>query len=182
MTVVKVKGHEIKIISISSAYDRKAVLFANNIIEELKKLNITRDDIEIKTNVLGSKNFPATLEFWSEGHYLRFSCSVGKRFIDNLYVISQLIKLEVEEVLTGKKEFEEFLHTFRADSSRKEIGNELKEAKKTLELDEDEKNVDIIDKAYKKLARAHHPDLGGNLEEFQKINKAHKLIKKEMGM
>lgn len=181
MEEFSVKGHIIKVKVTKSAYDRKAVLFANNIIDELRKLNIPRDDIEISTNILGNKNVPASIEFWTNGHYLRFSYSMTKRFIDNLYVIMELIKLEVNEVLEGKKELNEFYHTFTEDGDRKEISKNLKEAKTHLGLDENEKDVEKINQIYKKLARSHHPDLGGNLEEFQKINKAHKLIKKEMG-
>jgi len=182
MTKFVVKGHEIEVKITKSGYDRKAVVFANNIIEELKKLNIKRDDIEIKTTgILGNKNLPATVEFWTHGHYLRFSYSLTKRFIDNLYIIKELIKLEVNEVLNEEKTFEEFLHTFSEDGNRKELSKNLKNAKLTLGLNEDETDVELINQTYKKHAREHHPDMGGNLEEFQKINKAHKLIKKEMG-
>lgn len=182
MSNIIVKGHKIKVRITKAAYDRKAVLFANNIIEELKKLGIPRDDVKIETNILGNKNIPAAVEFWADRQFLRFSYSLTKRFIDNLFVINQLIKLEVEEVLTGKKNINEFYHTFAVDSSRKEITKDLNEAKKTLGLDESETDLEKINLSYKKLARKHHPDLGGNLEEFQKINKAHKLIKKEMGL
>ena len=181
MTTLTVKGHQIPVKVTKTGADRKAVQFANHIVEELKKLNIPRDDVRIKTNVLGSKNVPATIEFWSQGHYLRFSYSLTKRFIDNLYIIRELIRIEVAEVLAGKKEFAEFLHTFTETEDRKELSKNLKEAKITLGLSEDEDDVKTINDTYKKLARSHHPDLGGDLEEFQKINKAHKLIKKEMG-
>ena len=182
MDVVVVKGHEIKVKVTKAGYDRKVVLFVNTIVEELKKLGIPRDDIEIKVNVLGNKNIPATLEFWACGHYLRFSYSMTKRFIDNLYVIMELIKLEVNEVLTGKIEFVEFLHRFSEDGNRKEIANELKEAKNILGLNSTEADIKVINRAYRDLARNHHPDVGGDLDEFKKINKAHKLIKKEMGL
>jgi hypothetical protein len=181
MNSVIVNGHEIEIQMTKSAYDRKAVQYANSIITELKKLNIQRDDIEINTNILGNKIFPATLEFWFKGYYLRFSYSIARRFIDNLYVIKEFIKIEVNEVLTGKKEFSEFIQFFSTDSKRKDIGKELKNAKVKLGLNEYENDIIIINKAYKKLAKTHHPDIGGNLEEFKNINKAHKLIKKEMG-
>jgi len=182
MKKLVVKGHEIPVKITKSACDRKAVLFANNIVDELKKLNIPRDDVKIETNILGGKNFPATLEFWAGGHYLRFSYSMTKRFIDNLYMIQELIKLEVAEVLDGKKEILDFYSTFSEDGNRKEISKDLNKAKVVLGLDESETDVDVINKAYKKLARTSHPDLGGSLDEFQKINKAHKLIKKQMGL
>ena len=176
------KGHEIEVRMTKAAYERKAVLFANNIIEDLRKLGVLREDVEITTNLPGGKIAPATIEFWAERHYLRFSYSMAKRFIDNLYVISKLIELEVEEVLTGKKDMVEFLHMFAEDSNRKEIAKELNDAKKTLGLDSTETDVDKINQVYKKLAREHHPDMGGNVEEFQKVNKAHKMIKKHMGL
>lgn len=183
MNTVSVKGHEISVKVTKSAYDRKAVLFANNIIDELKKLNIIRDDIKIETNVLGNRNVPATIEFWAQGHYSRFSYSMTKRFIDNMYVIMKLVEIEVELVLSGKKQMSEFFHVFAADSDRKEIRKDLENAKKTLGLSDDEKNLEVINKAYKELAKVHHPDApNGDLEEFKKVNKAHKLIKKEMGL
>lgn len=177
-----VKGHQIPVKVTKSAYDRKAVLFANNIVDELKKIGITRDDINVETSVLGNKNVPAVLEFWAQGYYLRFSFSLAKRFIDNLYVISELIKLEVREVLEGRKEMGEFLESFSEDSGGKELADGLKQAKVDLGLDESESDLEVIDREYKKLARKHHPDAGGDLEEFKKVNKAHKLIKKQMGI
>jgi len=182
MTKYTVKGHQIEGKVTKSAYDRKAVMFANNIIDELKKLEIPRDQIEIKTNTIGNKNFPATIEFWAGGHYLRFSYSMTKRFIDNLYIIMKLVELEVQEVLNGEKDLHNFYHTFTEDGNRKEIAKEIKQAKLDLGLNEDEQDLETIEKTYKKLARSSHPDLGGSLEEFQKVNKAHKLIKKHMGL
>jgi hypothetical protein len=181
MATVTVKGHQILVKVTKTGTDRKSVQFANHIVDELKKLNIPRDDIRIKTNVLGSQNIPATIEFWAQGHYMRFSYALTKRFVDNLYVIRELIRIEVAEVLAGTKEITEFYHTFSETGDRKELSKNLTKAKVTLGLSETEDDVKTINDAYKKLARAHHPDLGGNLEEFQKINKAHKLIKKEMG-
>ncbi len=175
------KGHEIECKVTKTGFDRKAVLFANNIISELKKIGIKRDYIEINTNVLGNKNYPATIEFWAEGHYLRFSYSMTKRFIDNLYLISKLIEIEVKDVLEGKKELYDFYNLFVETEDRKGISNELKQAKLTLGLNEDETDTTLITNAYRKIAREHHPDAGGSIEDFQKVNKAHKLIKKEMG-
>ena len=182
MDRVAVKGHEIDVKVTKSAYSRKAVLFANNIVEELKKVGVTRDEIEIDTHILGNKDVPATLEFWTQGQYMRFSFSKARRFIDNLYVIKEVISKEVEEVIAGRKELQEFLTLFSGDYDSKDMKVELEEAKRILGVEDEEKNFDTIHNAYKKLARKHHPDLGGDIELFQKINKAHKLIKKEMGI
>ena len=182
MVKYTVKGHQIEGKVTKAGYERKAVIFANNIVDELKKVGVARHQIDIKTNILGNKNYPATIEFWGGGHYLRFSYAMTKRFIDNLYIISKVIELEVKEVQDGTKNLHDFFHVFAEDGNRKDIAKDLIQAKKDLGLDEDEQNLEVIDKTYKKLARAAHPDLGGSLEEFQKVNKAHKLIKKHMGL
>lgn len=182
MKTYTVKGHQIVGKITKSGYSRKAVVFENNIVNDLKKLGIIRDDIEVLTDAVGNKNIPAELQFWVAGHYCRFTYSMTKRFIDNLYIISKLVELEVKEVLDEKKDIHEFLNVFKETGERKEIVKELIEAKKTLGLDEKEEDVEVINQAYKKLARKAHPDLGGDMQEFQKINKAHKLIKKEMGL
>ncbi len=182
MVKLNVKGHEITLKQVKASYDRYAVMYANNIVEELKKLNISRDDIEIETNILGNKRVPAVIEFWADGHYLRFSYSLAKRFIDNLYIIKELIRMEVEEVISKRKDLIAFYHTFSENADAKDMSKDLAAAKVTLGLSENEIDIEIINKAYKKLARSHHPDLGGDMDEFQNINKAHKLIKKSMGM
>ncbi len=182
MTTYTVKGHQIEGRITKSGYSRKAIVYENNIVNDLKKLGIVRDDIKVLTDAVGNKNIPAELEFWVKGHYCRFTYSMTKRFIDNLYIISKLVELEVKEVLEEKKDIHEFLNVFIENGDRKEIAKELIEAKKILRLDEKEEDVEVINQAYKKLARKAHPDLGGDLETFQKINKAHKLIKKEMGL
>jgi hypothetical protein len=145
---VVVKGHTIPVKVTKSAYDRMAVLFANNIVEELKKLGIPRDDIEIETGILGNKRAPAEIEFWNQGRYHRFSYSMAKRFIDNLYIIKELIRLEVEEVNSGRKTMHEFQETFSERMDRKEVSKELAEAKKTLGLDEKETDLEKINLAY----------------------------------
>lgn len=181
MNTYTLKGHTISIKPIKSAYDRKAVLFANTITEALKQLGVHRDDISIETRIRGNSNEAAVVEFWTQGHYLRVSYALTKRFVDNLQVIKQVIQKEVDEVIKGEKTMHEFLETFTENSSRKEISKEVKTAKKTLGLSEDEDDMAIINKKYRELAQLYHPDAGGSMEEFQKINKAHKLIKKEMG-
>ena len=181
METLSVKGHEIKLKRTKSAYHRHVVLFANKIVEELKQLGFPRDDISIETRIPGNKNEPAVVEFWGKNEYLRFSFSRTKRFVDNLYIIKELIHIEVEEVLSGRKTMHQFIETFSEKGDRKEISKELKNAKLTLGLDEDEDDLDKINNAYRDLAKKHHPDAGGDMNEFQKINKAHKLIKKEMG-
>ena len=47
-------------------------------------------------------------------------------------------------------------------------------------MDENCLDLDEINKKYKELAKEHHPDKGGNTEDFKAINKAHKMLKREL--
>ena len=50
---------------------------------------------------------------------------------------------------------------------------------KLLELDVID--IDVIDKAYKTLAKEHHPDKeNGDVAKFKEINHAHKVLKREL--
>ena len=61
------------------------------------------------------------------------------------------------------------------------MDNKRAQARKLLGVDENEGDFDLIARKYKALARKFHPDMeGGDNEMFQKINAAHKLIKKEL--
>lgn len=181
MKVYTVKGHDIKEKVVKTGYDRKAVQYANHIIDELKKIGIPRDDIRIETNILGNKNIPAVMECWCDGYYLRFSYAQTKRFVDNLYIIREVIRKEIDLIIKGEKDIIEFLESFKETGDKKEISKEIASARVTLGLDEGEDDEQVINLSYKKLARKHHPDLGGSMDEFQEINNAHKLLKKELG-
>lgn len=182
MQTYTIKGHEIPLKVTKTGCNRKAVQLVNSIVTSLKQIGVVRDDIEVSIPPLANRQSPAVLEFWLNRYYCRCSYSKALRFIDNLYLITQLIEIEVQEVISGKKDIHEFYSMFNeSKSDMKTLNKSLHEAKALLGLEENEKNIEVINLAYKKLARKHHPDLGGDVEEFQKINKAHKLILKEMG-
>ncbi len=69
----------------------------------------------------------------------------------------------------------------REFSEDDDLSEKLMDARKVLGVGTDEKDFELISKKYKDLARKHHPDMPeGDHEMFQKINTAHKLIKKEL--
>lgn len=182
METFVVKGHEIPLKITKTGCNRKAVQLVNSIVADLKLIGVVRDDIEVEIPTLANRISPAVLEFWLNRQYCRFSYSKAKRFVDNLYLISKLINLEVREVVEKRKDIHEFYSMFNeSKSDMKALDKSLNEAKLLLGVEENEDDIDTINLAYKKLARKHHPDLGGSMEEFQKVNKAHKLIRKEMG-
>lgn len=56
---------------------------------------------------------------------------------------------------------------------------DLKWAKETLGL-LSKSSYDDLKKEYKTLSKKHHPDLGGDKQRFQEINKAYVILKEYM--
>lgn len=179
MVKIKVKGYEFELKTVTSGYDRKAVQYANNICDSLKKLGLTADDVKVTTDILGNKNLPAFVEWYFDFHHLQYRYGGTKRFIDNLQVVSRVIEMEVNELLEGKKTVADFVYDFTEEKDVKETRNNAREI---LGVDPKENDLEVINKKFKELSRELHPDMpNGNIDKFQALNKAHKLLKKELG-
>ncbi len=176
--MVKIKGNEIEEPKITNSFDRRAIQIQNNIILTLKKLGIERDNVKMPIEKVPQKKAPASVSWWMEGRDLKYSYSLMPRFIENLYIIDKVLKIEVEKLLSKEINLDQFSREFSEDD---DLSEQLKSARKTLGVDESEKDFELISKKYKDLARQHHPDMPeGDHELFQKVNSAHKLIKKEL--
>ena len=58
---------------------------------------------------------------------------------------------------------------------------ERKDARKLLGIDSDSLDLELVDKKYKELAKKVHPDTPtGDTEQFKMINRAHKILKREL--
>jgi len=179
MVKIKAKGYEFELKTVTSGYDRKAVLYANNICDSLKKLGLTPDDVKVTIDILGNKNLPAFAEWYFDGHHLQYRYGGTNRFIDNLQIISRVIEMEVNELVLGKKTVADFVYDFTEEKDVKETRNNAREI---LGVDPKENNLEVINKKFKELSRELHPDMpNGDLDKFQALNKAHKLLKKELG-
>ena len=175
MTTITLKGHEISIITIRDSFQRRAIQYQNNIIASLRKLGLTEDDVDVPLK-MGLQKVQASASWYLNGRYLYYSYA-GSRFVENLYVVSKVIELEVNAVLNEEKNMAEFLAEF-------EEGHDLlakrKEARELLGVASDALDMDLINQKYKLLAKEHHPDLGGDIETFKAINNAHKMLKREL--
>ena len=100
------------------------------------------------------------------------------KYVENLAIVDKVLKIQVEKLLSKEITLDEFKQEFSEDD---DLSEQLVEARKTLYIDENEKDFEVISKKYKDLAKKYHPDMqdGDNLM-FQKINAAHKLIQKEL--
>lgn len=177
MTIITVKDHEIKINPIRDSYDRRAIQFKNNIIQTLGALNLTDDDIEIELPRMAMRKALAECTFWVDDNRLYCSYNGLNKYVENLQVVSKIIAAEIQLLINQEKPFEQFVRYFTSEEDTKEI---RREARKTLGVEPGCKDFELIHKNYKKLAIQSHPDKGGDLETFKKINNAHKVLKREL--
>jgi len=176
--MVKIKGNEIALPSITNSFERRSVQIQNSIISTLKQLGIDRDNVRMPMERIAQKKAPASVEWWFQGRNLKYSYSLMPRFIENLCVIDKVLKIEVDKLVSKEITFDQFAREFSEDD---DLSEQRAEARKTLGVDVNEKDFDLISKKYKDLARKHHPDMPeGDHDLFQKVNAAHKLIAKEL--
>lgn len=176
--MVKIKGNEIESPKITGSFERKAIQIQNHIIDTLRQIGIERDNVRMPMEKIAQKKAPASVEWWFNGRNLKYSYSLMPKFVENLYIIDKVLKIEVDRFLSEEITFDQFSHEFSEDD---DLDKQRIEARKTLGVSESETDFELISKKYKELARTHHPDMpDGDHETFQKINAAHKLIQKEL--
>lgn len=178
MVKVKIKGHDIDIMPVTSSFDRRALQFSNKLIDTLGKLGVKRDDIECELEGSGVRKAPAFVTWYAEGHRMHYGHSLQTKFVDNLQVVMKVIEREVDLVLAEEKTLQEFIDEFREEE---DVHEKRKEAREFLGLEHDVKDMEVINKRYKEMARDLHPDMpSGSTEKFKKLNHAHKTLKREL--
>ncbi len=178
MTLIRIKGYEFNVTPVKDSFTRRAQRFYNNIIASLRSIGIPDEDIDITLEPVTIKKLPASATWYVEGSQLHYSYNQGNKYVDNLFIVSKIIEFEVKKILAGEKTIEQFIFDF---SEPDEVEEERKEARKLLGVDEDSLDFELITRNYKELAKKAHPDLaGGNTERFKKLNRAHKILKREL--
>ena len=178
MAKLKIKGHEFNEVIARDSFNRRAVQYRNKIIDTLRKISLTEDDIDIEIEGQAMKKAPAYATWYFEGYHLHYSYNGHGKFVDNLYVVFKIIDLEVNSLLSGERTVNEFISEFSED---KEVKEQRKEARDILGVSYDTTDLELIDKKYKELAKQHHPDMpNGDTEKFKAINRAHKILKREL--
>lgn len=176
--MVRVRGYDIDVPAFRDSFDRRAVQVQNRIMATLKQLNIDRDDVDCTMEKNARLKNPGVVSWWFEGRNLRCDYSLMGSFIENLYIVDKILEIEVNRLLEEKISLESFQNEFASDEK---LDEKRADARKLLGVDKSEDDFDLISRKYKALARKFHPDMeGGSEEMFQKINAAHKLIKKEL--
>ena len=176
--IIKIKGNEIEAPCIENSFDRRALQIKNNIIDTLGLLGLERWDTEIKLERVARKKAPASVSFYFDGRNLKYSYGLMPKYVENLAVINEVLKIEIGKLIAGEITLDEFKQEFSEDD---DLDEQLSEARETLGVDAEEKDFEVISKKYKNLAKKYHPDMPeGDHVMFQKINGAHKLIQKEL--
>ncbi|MEA3430247.1 MAG: DnaJ domain-containing protein [Nanoarchaeota archaeon] len=175
--MVKIKGYEFKEVKVRDSYNRRALKFKNNIINSLKLFGITEDDIEIPLETVAMKKAQATVSWYMWDEHLLFSYNGSGKFVENLAMIAKVIDHYIQLLSENEITKEEMLEAFVEDE---DILKQRKEAREVLGVEEDSTDFDEMHKKFKKLSKEHHPDMpNGDTETFQKLNRAHKILKRE---
>lgn len=178
MAKIKVKGHEFEAVAVKDSFNRRAIQFRNNIITSIERLGITVDDIDIELEPNAAKKAPASVSWYLDNQHLYHSHSSRSKYVENLYVVFKVIDLEITALLEERRTLSEFITEFSEDI---DVTKKRKEARAVLGIDHDVNDLKAIDKAYKDLAKEHHPDTeNGDAEKFKEINHAHKILKREL--
>jgi len=178
MAVITIKGRDYNPIVIKDSFDRRAQQFANSIAAKLYKLGLNENDVDITVERVAFRKIPAAATWYMGGHRCYYSCAVLGSYAANMALVAKVIDAEVQAVLDGAVPIEDFIRKFTEDEG---VEEERKKAREVLGVAEGEKDIDVINRAYKELAKEHHPDKhGGDDSEFKRINNAHKTIKREL--
>jgi len=178
MEVIKIKGHSVNFMSTKASHNRRAIQFQNRLIGALERIGTKRDDVDLEFDGFCGKEAKATVVWYYKGHRMYYEVASKKSYVDNLFIVSKIIENEVDLVLDEKKPIEEFLAEFVEDE---DVHDERKEAREFFELNEDHRDMSEIDKRYKKMAQALHPDMPtGDVDKFKKLNYHHKILRREL--
>lgn len=176
--MLKIKGHEIGPVVVKGASTRRAIQFQNNIITVLRKIGVNENDIDIPLERLAMKKVKASATWWISDHRMHYSHSMQKNYVENLYVMSRVIEIEANRVLSGNITLSEFISEFREDS---DIYERRQEAREFFGCGHDETDFTVINEKYKEMAKELHPDKPtGDTEKFKQLNVAHKILKREL--
>jgi hypothetical protein len=178
MNNLTIKGHVLTLVKTKDSYDRRAQQYANRIVESLRRLGIDGDDITLEPERNAIRRVPAAVSWYVEGQHLYYSFSAAGRYVDNLHTVMKVIDAEIGALLRGQLTTEEFLASF---SEGVDVVAERCAARELLGVDKNCHEMAMINRRYKELAKGLHPDMqNGSLEEFKRLNNAHKLLRKEL--
>ncbi|VVB99356.1 Chaperone protein DnaJ [uncultured archaeon] len=178
MIKLKIKGHDIKIEPMKDSFNRRSVQLQNKITATLHKIGVKKDQVGIELESVAGRKAKASATWHFGGHNMQYANNSQPKFVDNLQVVSKVIEIEVDKVLSGEKTTQEFTEEFREEE---DIDAQRLDARTLLGIAHDSQDVEAINRRYREMAKELHPDTPtGNTEKFKELNKAHKILKREL--
>lgn len=176
--MVLIKGREYTFPPVKDSHNRRALQFKNAILDRFHKIGLSEDDVEVPLEPVAFRKAPAAVMWWFNGQHQYYSYSLGSNFAENLSIVQKVLEREITALVNEEQTLQEFVDKFKEDTN---IEQARKEARETLGLPSDSVDMDLINRTYKELAKRHHPDKAdGDKEKFQRINSAHKTLKREL--
>ncbi len=170
--IITVKKRDYTIVPTRDSHDRRAQRYANAIAEAFRAIGLTEDDFEIEQGIAFKKG-RASVSWWIGDHrcYVSYDKLI---YVDNLQLLAKVLKDHLGNLTEDN--LDEFIDTFKENDN---IEEERKKAREFFGIDNP--SLEIIDKRYKALAKALHPDMPtGDLEKFKELNRHHKTLKREL--
>jgi len=178
MVNIQLKGNSFNVSFAGRSSSRHVSLFRNQIMNALKQVGVPSGHIKIEEDVFPLLKRGAEVYWYVNERNCYYSYNRQEKYVDNLQVIARLLEQEVAKLILEEKTMDEFIHDFKEEDDLEE---KRKEARILLNVPESEKDLEIIDRQFKSMAKEAHPDMpNGDTERFKQLNEAHKLLKKEL--
>ncbi len=179
MATIEVNGKKVYIKPTKSTFSKTYGSMQREIFENLEKIGITKEyiDLPIPRNVL-KLDEPAMINWKVNGKEYFYQSSKQERFIDNLGVLAKVIAYESYAIRNGMKQFGQVMSQFQLGYSPD--GEKIRSPREVLGVADDMKDFEYITFRYKQKCKETHPDTGGNVEEFKKVQEAYEELKKEV--
>lgn len=139
------------------------------------KLPIISTNLELRRDGIPYANRPQPADrgvavyFTWQGEQYCFACDTYDRIEDNMHAIGKTI-----EAMRAIERWGASDAMRRAFSGFKELPTGYGELDNPFEVLNVDKNdpYDVVRKAYRELCKVHHPDVGGNPDEFRRVQTA----------
>ena len=177
--IVMINGKKVTIKPTKSRFTKTAFQMSQEIYSALQKIGITKEfvDLTLCRNPLKSGE-PAQISWRVNDKDFYFQCNKQDRYVDNLGVITKVIEQESYAIRNGLKTFTQVMNQFVIGFE--EGGEKILSPREIIGVDSKCNDLEYIKFKFKQKAKELHPDNGGNVNLFQKLNLSMEILEKEL--
>jgi hypothetical protein len=177
--LVIVNGRKVYIKAGRSNFTKTAFQLSQVIYDSFNQIGITKEfiDLPLPRNPM-KEGEPAQISWKVNGKDFYYLSNKQRRYVDNLGVISVVIKQESYAIRNGLKTFAQVMNQFAIGYD--EDKPKTKTPREVIGVASDCKDFDYIEYKFKQKAKELHPDINkGDGNAFRELNEAFVEIKKE---